>query len=100
MESHNKDLWSIKRQLAQGRLEELSRLAFFCQEINTANGFLHLQALLHLARLDVPEPNRLVIAPADQALSPQQQRRAEVGVAMEETHALRERIAEVRLSVV
>ena len=70
------------------------------KEVDATDGFLDLQALLHLARLDIPEPDSLVIRPADETLSAQQQRRAIVGVAIEEADALREPIPEVRLAVV
>jgi len=44
---------------------------FFCQEVNTTNRFLDWQTLLHLACFNVPEPDRLVIATTDEALSTQ-----------------------------
>lgn len=34
---------------------------FFMQEVNATDWLLDLQALCHLARFDIPEPNRLVV---------------------------------------
>jgi hypothetical protein len=34
---------------------------FFLQEVDAAHGLLHLQALLHLSGLHIPEADRLVI---------------------------------------
>ena len=39
------------------------------KEVHATDGFLDLQALLHLARLYIPEPDGLVIRPADETLS-------------------------------
>ena len=58
---------------------------FLRQEVDTTDRFLHLQALLHLASLDVPEANRLIVAAADKPLAAQQERRTEVGVSIEES---------------
>ena len=58
---------------------------FLCQEVDTTNRFLHLQALLHLAGLDVPKANRLIVAAADKPLAAQQERRTKVGVSIEKS---------------
>lgn len=42
---------------------------FFMQEVNTADRLLDLQTLRHLARFDIPEPNRLVIGATDQTFA-------------------------------
>lgn len=77
-----------------------TRHTFLCKEVDTADGLLDLQALLHLARLDVPEPDSLIVRPTNQPLTAQQQRRAVISVTVEEPDALRKRVLEVRLAVV
>lgn len=73
---------------------------FLRQEVDTTNRFLHLQALLHLAGLDVPEADRLVVAATDEPLAAQQERRTEVGVSIQESDRLREGITEVGFAMV
>jgi hypothetical protein len=68
---------------------------FLRQEINTTNWLLHAQALLHLPRLDVPESDRLVVAPANQSFPPEQEGSAEIGVPVQETEALGKGLIEV-----
>jgi hypothetical protein len=68
---------------------------FLSQKINTAHGLLDLQTLLHLARLYIPEPDRLIVTPTDKALAPQKEGRAEVGVSVEEPDGLWEAVMEV-----
>ena len=59
------------------------------EEVDAADGLLDLQAFLHLTRVDIPEPNCLVVRAADETLPAQEQRRAVVGVSIEEADALR-----------
>ena len=65
------------------------------KEVDATDRLLDLQTLLHLARLDIPEPDSLVVRSADETLAAQQQRRAVVGMAVEEANALRDTISEV-----
>ena len=39
------------------------------KEVHATDGFFDLQALLHLARLDIPEADSLVIRPANETLA-------------------------------
>jgi hypothetical protein len=70
------------------------------QKINTANRLLDSQTLLHLPRLDIPEPDCLVIASADQSLASEEERRTEISVSVEEAQGLREGMCEVGFAVV
>lgn len=71
----------------------------FGQEVYTADWLLHVQALLALARLNVPEANRLVVRTTNQALAPEKECGTEVGVAREETDGLRQGVRKVGFTV-
>jgi hypothetical protein len=94
METNNKDLYKEIRRVQRKRNNAIQQ-TFLSQKINTAHGLLDLQTLLHLARLYIPEPDRLIVTPTDKALASQQEGRAEVGVSVEEPDRLWEAVMEV-----
>jgi len=68
---------------------------FFVQEINTTDWLLDLQTLCHLARFNIPEPNRLVVRATDQTFALQEQGSTVVGVTGQEADILGEGILEI-----
>jgi len=73
---------------------------FLSQKVDTAHRFLHLQTFLHLTRLNIPEPDRFIVASTDQAFTTEEESGTEVGVTVEEPNALWEGVAEVGFAVV
>ena len=98
MKTNNKNLYKGRSKVIQKKKRK-STQTFLSQKINTTHRFLHLQTLLHLPRLYIPKPNRLIITPADKPLAPQQEGRAKVGVAVEEPDGLGEASVEVGFAV-
>jgi hypothetical protein len=94
METNNKDLYKEIRRVQRKRNNAIQQ-TFLSQKINTAHGLLDLQTLLHLAGLYIPEPDRLIVTPTDEALASQKEGRAEVGVSVEEPDGLWEAVMEV-----
>ena len=98
MKTNNKHLYKEKSKVIQKK-KTSKKQTFLSQKINTTHRFLHLQTLLHLPRLYIPKPNRLIITPTDKPLAPQQEGRAEIGVAVEEPDGLGEASVEVGFAV-
>ena len=88
---------SVKGRPIEARGKPLTLIG---EEVDAADRLLDLQALLHLARLNIPEPDSFVVGAADETLAAQEQRRAVVGMPIEETDALRKTIPEVRFAMV
>lgn len=73
---------------------------FLCQKIETADSFLNLETFLLFASLDIPNTDRLVVAPTDEALASKQQPGTKLGMTVEEPDMLRDCILPVGFTMV
>ena len=68
MEPDDEDLYTKRASVTEQQPRRTIGLTFVGEEVDATDRLLDLQALLQLAGLDVPEADRLVVRPTDEAL--------------------------------